>query len=55
MLREGRYNIKDDPRPGQPSFALKDIRTVKAIVDEDSRYTVKVTYRALVRHLCIPS
>jgi hypothetical protein len=43
MFKEGRTNINDDPRPGRPISATseKDNSTVKAIVDEDARYTVQ--------------
>lgn len=39
MFKEGRHNIKDDPRPWLPISATseKEIITVKAIVDKDER------------------
>jgi hypothetical protein len=42
MFKEGRTNIKDDPRPVRPIYATseKDISIVKAIVDDDARYTL---------------
>jgi hypothetical protein len=43
MFKKGRTNVQDDPHPGwlMPAFSEKDISTVKAIVDEDARYTVE--------------
>jgi hypothetical protein len=43
MFKEGTTNVKNDPRRGRPisAFSEKDISTVKAIVDEDARFTVE--------------
>jgi hypothetical protein len=43
IFKEGTTNVKDDPRPRRPISAIseKDICTVKAIVDEDARFTVE--------------
>jgi hypothetical protein len=45
MFREGKTydRDKDNPSPGRPISATseKDISSVKAIVDEDARYTVE--------------
>jgi histone-lysine N-methyltransferase SETMAR len=43
MFKEGRTNVKDDPRHGRPITATleKDISIVKAIVDEDAIYTIE--------------
>jgi hypothetical protein len=42
MFDKGRTNIEDDTHPGRliTASSEKDISTVKAIVDEYSRYTV---------------
>jgi hypothetical protein len=56
MFKESRACNKYDHRPWRPIFATseKDISTIKAIVDEDTRFTAEVnmTYNALVRHMC---
>jgi hypothetical protein len=53
MFKEGRTNVKDDPRLWRPisSTSEKGICNVKALINEDVRYTLEVTCRALVRHM----
>ena len=41
-FRNGRSDVKDDPRPRRPLSAVseRDIKVVKTAIEEDARYTV---------------